>query len=325
MKRIGSTTRPYHIEVAGPRTLLPAMGPTGSLLRPSGPASGPEQLHFLHGGHRNVRIGNDGASDGGARQEASSRPTRAPRPSRSASTRSASSPPKRTAAPTASCSSRREGAEEFISGVILFDETIRQSAADGTPFPKLLAAKGIIPGHQGRHGRQGPRRRSGREGHRGPRRPARAHRRVPRARRALRQVARRHHHRRRHSQRHLHRRQRARAGPLRRALRRRRPGADRRARGADGRPPHDRALLRGHRAHPAPRSSRRSTTSGSRSSEMMLKPNMVLSGTECPHAGERRARSPRPPCAASATAFPPRCRASSSSRAARATSSPPRT
>src|SRR6184192_3858324 len=39
-----------------------------------------------------------------------------------------------------------EGAEEFISGVILFDETIRQSAADGTPFPKLLESKGIIPG-----------------------------------------------------------------------------------------------------------------------------------------------------------------------------------
>src|SRR5438874_10267893 len=39
-----------------------------------------------------------------------------------------------------------EGAEEFISGVILFDETIRQSSADGTPFPKLLASKGIIPG-----------------------------------------------------------------------------------------------------------------------------------------------------------------------------------
>lgn len=38
------------------------------------------------------------------------------------------------------------GAEEFISGVILFDETIRQSSADGTPFPKLLASKGIIPG-----------------------------------------------------------------------------------------------------------------------------------------------------------------------------------
>ncbi len=39
-----------------------------------------------------------------------------------------------------------EGAEEHISGVILFDETIRQSAGDGTPFPKLLESKGIIPG-----------------------------------------------------------------------------------------------------------------------------------------------------------------------------------
>ena len=39
-----------------------------------------------------------------------------------------------------------EGAEEFISGVILFDETIRQSASDETPFPKLLESKGIIPG-----------------------------------------------------------------------------------------------------------------------------------------------------------------------------------
>src|SRR3954470_51809 len=39
-----------------------------------------------------------------------------------------------------------EGVEEYISGVILFDETIRQSAADGTPFPKLLSSKGIIPG-----------------------------------------------------------------------------------------------------------------------------------------------------------------------------------
>jgi fructose-bisphosphate aldolase class I len=39
-----------------------------------------------------------------------------------------------------------EGAEEFISGVILFDETIRQSAADGSPFPKLLDSKGVIPG-----------------------------------------------------------------------------------------------------------------------------------------------------------------------------------
>jgi fructose-bisphosphate aldolase, class I len=39
-----------------------------------------------------------------------------------------------------------DGAEEFISGVILFDETIRQASSDGTPFPKLLESKGIIPG-----------------------------------------------------------------------------------------------------------------------------------------------------------------------------------
>ena len=39
-----------------------------------------------------------------------------------------------------------EGVEEYISGVILFDETIRQPAADGTPFPKLLESKGVIPG-----------------------------------------------------------------------------------------------------------------------------------------------------------------------------------
>src|SRR5438094_6271292 len=39
-----------------------------------------------------------------------------------------------------------EGAEEYISGVILFDETIRQSSADGTPFPTVLENRGIIPG-----------------------------------------------------------------------------------------------------------------------------------------------------------------------------------
>ena len=38
------------------------------------------------------------------------------------------------------------GVEEAISGVILFDETIRTNANDGTPFPQLLASKGILPG-----------------------------------------------------------------------------------------------------------------------------------------------------------------------------------
>ncbi|HVL02996.1 MAG TPA: class I fructose-bisphosphate aldolase [Acidimicrobiales bacterium] len=35
---------------------------------------------------------------------------------------------------------------DSISAVILYDETIRQSAADGTPFPKMLADHGILPG-----------------------------------------------------------------------------------------------------------------------------------------------------------------------------------
>jgi fructose-bisphosphate aldolase class I len=39
-----------------------------------------------------------------------------------------------------------KGASEFISGVILFDETIRQKTADGVPFPEALAKQGIIPG-----------------------------------------------------------------------------------------------------------------------------------------------------------------------------------
>lgn len=39
-----------------------------------------------------------------------------------------------------------EGLGEFVSGVILFDETIRQTASDGTPFPELLRRQGIVPG-----------------------------------------------------------------------------------------------------------------------------------------------------------------------------------
>ena len=38
------------------------------------------------------------------------------------------------------------GLGEFISGVILYDETIRQSRKDGTPFVKVIIDAGIIPG-----------------------------------------------------------------------------------------------------------------------------------------------------------------------------------
>ncbi|MFI4879617.1 MAG: class I fructose-bisphosphate aldolase [Steroidobacterales bacterium] len=38
------------------------------------------------------------------------------------------------------------GAAESVSGVILYDETIRQKTRDGTPFPQYLTKLGIIPG-----------------------------------------------------------------------------------------------------------------------------------------------------------------------------------
>jgi fructose-bisphosphate aldolase class I len=38
------------------------------------------------------------------------------------------------------------GAEQYISGVILFDETLRQKTNDGVLFPEYLAKKGILPG-----------------------------------------------------------------------------------------------------------------------------------------------------------------------------------
>ena len=38
------------------------------------------------------------------------------------------------------------GIEQFLSGVILFDETARQKANDGTSIPDYLAKKGIVPG-----------------------------------------------------------------------------------------------------------------------------------------------------------------------------------
>lgn len=39
-----------------------------------------------------------------------------------------------------------EGIERHIGGVILFDETLRQSTREGIPFPKLLSNRGIVPG-----------------------------------------------------------------------------------------------------------------------------------------------------------------------------------
>ena len=41
---------------------------------------------------------------------------------------------------------RAEGLGKYISGAILYDETIRQNTADGTPLTKLLSEQDILPG-----------------------------------------------------------------------------------------------------------------------------------------------------------------------------------
>ena len=46
-----------------------------------------------------------------------------------------------------------EAMSQFISGVILYDETIRQKGADGTPLVKVIE-QGRDPRDQGRRGRQ---------------------------------------------------------------------------------------------------------------------------------------------------------------------------
>ena len=38
------------------------------------------------------------------------------------------------------------GLDEFISAVILFEETLTQQSVDGTPLPEVLARQGIVPG-----------------------------------------------------------------------------------------------------------------------------------------------------------------------------------
>jgi fructose-bisphosphate aldolase, class I len=38
------------------------------------------------------------------------------------------------------------GSDQYVSGVILYDETIRQKANDGTAFPAYLAKHGVLPG-----------------------------------------------------------------------------------------------------------------------------------------------------------------------------------
>lgn len=38
------------------------------------------------------------------------------------------------------------GIEQYVSGVILFEETLYQKADDGTPFVDIMKSLGILPG-----------------------------------------------------------------------------------------------------------------------------------------------------------------------------------
>ena len=49
------------------------------------------------------------------------------------------------------------GLADHISGVILFDETLRQNTTDGTPFVDVLTEQGDPAGDQGGHGSTRPR------------------------------------------------------------------------------------------------------------------------------------------------------------------------
>ena len=55
---------------------------------------------------------------------------------------------RRTSAATIArcCSRRQRGNEDNISGVILFDETLRQKAKNGTPLVDIIKAAGAVPG-----------------------------------------------------------------------------------------------------------------------------------------------------------------------------------
>ena len=151
------------------------------------------------------------------------------------------------------------GAEEFISGVILFDETIRQRSADGTPFPELLARAGSFPGSRSTAGRSRWRSRRARPSRRastgsgsGSRSTATLGARFAKW-RATYSIGGG------QTERVLRLGERARACPLRRARAGGGPRADRRAGGADGRHALDRRQRQGHRTgaagalHRAPR------------------------------------------------------------------------
>ena len=229
------------------------------------------------------------------------------------------SPPRTTAATTARCCSRAKGVGDYISGVILFDETIRQDGRRRHAAREGAREAGHHPRHQGRQGREAARRSptarpspkaSTACASASPSTASSAPASPSGARRITITDA--------HPERVLHRRERARARALRRAV----PGsghrADRRARSAHGRRPHDRALLRGHRRRRCTRCSTRCTAQRvrARGHAAQAEHGAVRARTapqQASDAGGRRGDRPLLP----ARRCPRRCPASCSCRAAR--------
>ena len=217
------------------------------------------------------------------------------------------------------------GASDFVSGVILFDETIRQQASDGRPLVRVLEDAGIIPGIKVDKGTT-PLAKSPNElvtdGLDGLRARLAEYRELG-ARfakwRAVIDIGDG------HPVAVLHRRERARARPLRRAVPGRRHRPDRRARSAHGRRPLDRALLDGHDGHVAHglRHARRAASRARRDAAQAEHgdPGQEAPGREGDPGGGRAARRSR----ASARSCRPRFRGSCSSRAARTTKRRPPT
>ena len=132
-----------------------------------------------------------------------------------------------------------KGAGDFISGIILFDETIRQKARDGRNFVKVRKQQGIVPGIKVDKGAKAMANFPGEkitEGLDGLRERLAEYRKLGCA---LCQVACSHHNRRRDSDVYMHRLKRGGFGALRCALSGRRFGPDRRTGSAHGRHAYD--------------------------------------------------------------------------------------
>ena len=218
-----------------------------------------------------------------------------------------------------------EAMSKYISGVILYDETIRQKAKDGTPLVKLIEKAGAHPRHQGRQGHQAAadsaRAKSITDGLDGLRDRLAEYRELGAQFAKWRAVidigagipS--------YACDHAPTRMRSRAMP--RSARTTQHRADRRAGSADGRRPRHRPLLRGHRMGAQDRVRAALLPAGRARRHGAQAQHGDLRQEERRSAPASR-KSPRRPCSCSRPACRPRCRASRSCPAASRTRRRPR-